>query len=225
MKNHQLITVCSIGVVILATLAISSITPVYVDDTVVQTQEQAVSTRNFAISPLIFTAATSSPLGASTQPAEEFDQDNDVIPIYDSLPLSAELQEYTYNRCADYDIVEHYELVLAVMWNESRFRPEMISDTQDHGIMQINQINHARMREEHGITDFLDAEQNILCGISILAPYLHKYDNLHQALMCYGLGETGAQRAWQRGTYSTTASRNVVRYLELVKLNQYDSNS
>jgi hypothetical protein len=62
-------------------------------------------------------------------------------PIY-NIELSEELQEYTYAMCLNYGIVDHYELVLAMMWHESNFTPDVISRTNDYGIMQINVCNH-----------------------------------------------------------------------------------
>ena len=40
------------------------------------------------------------------------------VPYYD-IPLSKELQLYTYTKCEDLGIGNYYELVLAMMWQES----------------------------------------------------------------------------------------------------------
>lgn len=101
------------------------------------------------------------------------EQEEEGPEIY-NVPLDDALQRYTYNLCVDYEIEEYYPLVLAVMWRESEFVPTIISKTNDYGLMQINKINHKWLSEELGITDFLDAEQNIHAGVFMLSLYLHK---------------------------------------------------
>lgn len=108
-------------------------------------------------------------------------------PAYYDIPLSKELQLYTYTRCVDYGIADHYELVLAMMWQESNFTPGTISKTNDYGIMQINACNHEWLRDMLGTTDFLDASQNIDAGTYIISRMLLKYEDEHKALMALSL--------------------------------------
>lgn len=128
------------------------------------------------------------------------------FPVYD-LPLSEELQEYTYNTCAEYGV--DYELVLALMDQESTFRVDVVSATNDYGLMQINKCNHAWLKEELGITDFLDPEQNILAGVYILSTF-NNYSDMNKILMAYNMGLGGAMECWQQGIYSTAYSREVL---------------
>lgn len=130
------------------------------------------------------------------------------VPYYD-IPLSKELQLYTYTKCEDLGIGNYYELVLAMMWQESDFKPNTISKTNDYGIMQINICNHEWLSEELGITDFLDPYQSIDAGTHIIASLLLKYQDLHKALMAYNYGEAGARSHWNRGTYTSSYSREV----------------
>lgn len=130
------------------------------------------------------------------------------VPYYD-IKLSQELQLYTYTKCADLGIAEDYELVLAMMWQESSYRPNLISKTNDYGLMQINKVNHSWLSEELGITDFLDPYQNIDAGTHIIASLLLKYEDPHKALMAYNFGEAGARRHWKQGTYTSAYSRAV----------------
>ena len=130
------------------------------------------------------------------------------VPYYD-IKLSQELQLYTYTKCADLGIAEEYELVLAMMWQESNYRPNLISSTNDYGLMQINKCNHGWLSEELGITDFLDPYQSIDAGTHIIASLLIKYKDLHKALMAYNYGEGGARSHWNRGTYTSSYSREV----------------
>ncbi len=130
------------------------------------------------------------------------------VPYYD-IPLSQELQLYTYTKCADLGIENYYELVLAMMWQESDFKPDTISKTKDYGLMQINICNHEWLSEELGITDFLDPYQSIDAGTHIIASLLLKYQDPHKALMAYNYGEAEARSHWNRGTYTSSYSREV----------------
>ncbi len=127
---------------------------------------------------------------------------------YYNIPLADELQEYTFNLCAENGL--DYEMVLAVMQRESDYREKTISKTRDYGLMQINQINHKRLQEELGINDFLDAEQNIRAGIHILAGLSEKYDDPHKVLMAYKFGETGARKLWAKGITSCRYSEAIM---------------
>lgn len=139
----------------------------------------------------------------------------DEVPYYD-IPLSLDLQLYTYNRCVDLGISGYYELVLAMMWQESNFNPELISTTNDYGLMQINKCNHDWLSEELGITDFLEPYQSIDAGTHIFASLLLKYADPHKALMAYNFGEAGARKHWDRGTYTSSYSRAISEKQEQV---------
>lgn len=175
--------------------------------------EATTSTKNITSS---LTAAETK-LQASQDPIE---YKTTKVPTYD-LPLSVELQAYTYDICNEYGIVDSYELVLAMMWKESHFKPDTISKTNDYGIMQINKINHEWLSERLGITNFLDAKQSIKAGVYIISTLLNKYHNEHKALMAYNLGESGARRYWKRGTYTSSYSSAVVLRKGLVLQNKY----
>ena len=110
--------------------------------------------------------------------------------IYD-IPLSKELQEYTFTLCEENDL--DYELILAIMEQESDYQERAISKTNDYGIMQINKANHRWLHEKLGIDNFLDAEQNIQAGIYMLTDLTHSYGNTHKVLMAYNTGEAGAK--------------------------------
>jgi len=137
-----------------------------------------------------------------------------------NIPLSEALQRYTYKTCEDYGIQDHYGLVLAIMWQESHYVPNLVSPSNDWGLMQINKCNHYSLSKLLGITDFLDPEQNILGGVYIISTYLVKYD-YNKSLMCYNQGDASAQHSWAAGAYSSTYSREVLAKLELLKQNKY----
>ncbi len=127
--------------------------------------------------------------------------------IYD-IPLNEELQTYTFNLCEENDL--DYETILAMMDQESDYREKVISKTNDYGIMQINKVNHEWLKEELGIDDFLDAEQNILAGIRMLSELTEKYEDPHQVLMAYNCGEAGAKKLWKQGKTTSEYSREIM---------------
>ena len=124
------------------------------------------------------------------------------------IPLSDELQSYTFDLCEEHGV--DYEMVLALMSKESSYRPNIISKTSDYGLMQINTINHERLEKELGITDFLDAKQNILCGVYMLGELTAKYEDLHRVLMAYNFGESGARKYVADGNSSSPYSRAIM---------------
>lgn len=141
-----------------------------------------------------------------------------------NIPFSEELQEYTYRVCVDYDIPEYYELILAMMWKESHFTEDVISATNDYGLMQINKSNHTWISNLLGTTDFLDAKQNIQAGVYLISGLLTKYGDVHKALMCYNYGEGGAMSCWSAGTYQSSYSQAVVYRWELIRQDAYSEN-
>lgn len=140
----------------------------------------------------------------------------DAAPLYD-IPLSEDLQEYTYSLCEQYDIVEHYEVVLGMMHTESNFNADVVSSTGDYGIMQINACNHSWLKEELGIVDIMDARENIECGIYMISDLLRNYSTVDQALMAYNMGPAGAASLWREGIYTSPYSNKVLGSAELIK--------
>lgn len=144
-------------------------------------------------------------------------------PTYYDIPLSKDLQLYTYNRCVEYGIPEHYELILAMMWQESNYTPDIISATDDYGIMQINACNHEWLSDLLGTTNFLDVYQNIDAGTYIISKMLLKYGDEHKALMAYNMGEKGAALNWDAGIYTSSYSRGIIAKREAIKSNNYSA--
>ena len=127
---------------------------------------------------------------------------------YFKVPLSHSLQQYIYEICADNDL--SVSLVIALIDQESNFNPECVSDTNDYGLMQINECNFQWVKEDYNSVDMFNPYQNVYCGINILAGYLHKYDDDYtKALMCYNLGEYGASKAWENGIFCTDYTKAI----------------
>ncbi len=148
------------------------------------------------------------PLEAVTVPREAETCDYTQSEWYYDIPLSNTEQEYIFEVCSEYDVP--CELVLGIMGAESQYINGQVSSNGDWGIMQINVINHADLKEKLGVTDFLDFEQNVLCGVYMLSEYYHKYTDFNSIAMCYRYGESGAAKMWREGTYETDYTRKVV---------------
>lgn len=131
-----------------------------------------------------------------------------VAPVYD-IPLDAGLQKYTFDTCVEYGIEKHYELILAMMWHESNFDADVVSSTNDYGIMQINACNHKALKSKLKFVDIMEPENNIEAGIYLISGLLKKYSR-HEALMAYNMGEAGARRQWRHGNYTSRYSRDII---------------
>lgn len=148
---------------------------------------------------------------------DRIEYDRDPAPIY-GLPLSPELQQFTYDTCRYYGISEYYETVLAMMWKESTFDPKKISATNDYGLLQINACNHKYLKETLGLVDMLDEKDNIEGGVYLLSTLLTEYDNsIEKALMVYNMGPTSAAIQWSRGNYRSSYVSDVLAITETIK--------
>lgn len=148
--------------------------------------------------------------------------------VYD-ISLSSKLQQYTFEQAKKYNLP--YELMLAVMYVESSYNPNVIhwnkNGTYDSGLMQINSCNKNWLNEELGITDFLNAENNIDAGCFYFGSLFEQYRNRgeHYILMCYNAGEVGAQNIVNNGFYSTAYSRKVLTVRDnLIEYKKIDPN-
>lgn len=128
------------------------------------------------------------------------------------VPMSDDLQEFVYDLCYAYDL--NWKLVIALIEQESEFETNVISDTGDYGLMQINKSNHEWLSETLGVTDFLDAKQNIRAGVFVLRKLFEKYDSTSKVLMAYNMGEGTAQNLWDAGITQSKYSQEVLSKME-----------
>ncbi|MBR4765331.1 MAG: transglycosylase SLT domain-containing protein [Clostridia bacterium] len=131
------------------------------------------------------------------------------------LPLSYDIALYTIYKAQQNGIDP--DLIFCIMWRESNFNPNEISrnsnGSYDYGLMQINSSNFSFLSQKIGITsmyDLLDPYKNIDCGVYYIAAYMRKYGDMNKALMCYNLGEGGAQRKWSQGIYYSSYSKSII---------------
>ena len=133
---------------------------------------------------------------------------------YDFIPLDCKLdkatQQFTFYLCKGYDI--DWTLVMALMQKESSFRSDIISPTEDYGLMQINKMNHEWLTDTIGVTDYLDKEQNIRAGVFVLRKLFEEYTDPNLVLMAYNIGADGAETLWNKGIYTTPYVDDILTY-------------
>lgn len=132
--------------------------------------------------------------------------DLDFTPL--DVPMSEEEQEFVFYLSQGYNI--DFTLVMALIQHESSYRADVISSTNDYGLMQINKINHQFLTDTIGVTDFLDPYQNIRAGMFTLRKLFERYENTDMVLMCYNMGEDGAERLWSKGIYETDYTQSIL---------------
>lgn len=134
--------------------------------------------------------------------------DLNFVPL--DVPMDEDLQEFIFYLSAGYNI--DFTLVMAMIQQESGFQADVISGSNDYGLMQINKINHPYITETLGITDFLEPYNNVRSGMFILRKLFEKYETPEKALMAYNMGETGASCLWEQGIFETNYSKKVLQY-------------
>ena len=139
---------------------------------------------------------------------------------YLEVPVSRGLQDFTRSECDVYGVP--YELVIAIMEVESEFDFEAKSSTNDYGVMQINKVNHAWLKERFGFEDILEPVNNIRSGVHIIGTAYKQYGDLHKALMVYNHGDKRAKEYWANGIVESDYSRKVYDAYEYYR--EVDSN-
>ena len=116
----------------------------------------------------------------------------DKAPYSRDIPLSDELQQYTYETAAEYGV--NYDLMLAIMQTESQFTNVISDNGEDIGLCQINTVNAEWLYQEHGIYNLLDEKQNIEACAIILNKLQGQFDDESHVVMAYNLGAGKAQK-------------------------------
>lgn len=105
--------------------------------------------------------------------------------------LDNKYQDYLWNKLKEYNYTKLYKVCLAQMYHESRFEKNIVSTTNDHGLMQINGGNFSWLRKTLGISSLDDPYDNIDSGVYILVTNMKKYDSIEEALVAYNQGYCG----------------------------------
>jgi len=135
-------------------------------------------------------------------------------PIRYDVPLSDELQEYIIIECREAVPPVPIEIVLAIIEHESGFQSDAVghnaNGSTDHGLMQINSVNHEWLEIELGLDDMHDPRQNIAAGVHILSGLLEDTGSMTAALMAYQCGPTRARELQGQGVRETAFCRWVL---------------
>ena len=138
-------------------------------------------------------------------------------PIYDFIPLPAELQEYICEVSAGYEL--NPLPVYAIMWRESGFKEDALRVTnKEHsvGMMQVNILWHKDRMDKLGVTDIYEPYQNIKVGIDYFVELLSWREDttLEWAFMAYNGGPSYADEMTAKGQLSEYAKSVMDKLME-----------
>lgn len=140
-------------------------------------------------------------------PGEWVNGERKFIPL--NVPMDEDLQEFIFYLSQAYEM--DFTFVMALIQRESSYNPDVISASNDYGLMQINEINHPYLQEQLGITDFTEPYGNVQAGMFILRKLFEKYETPEKVLMAYNMGETGASRLWEQDIFEINYSKSVLQ--------------
>lgn len=138
-------------------------------------------------------------------------------------------EEMQYSKSIDQNVFDYFyiagnknnipgEILQAIAKRESNYDPLAVSESNDHGLMQLNECNFDYL-ESVGITDVYNPYMSI-DGACYLINNIRKEvktDDWNLILMSYNMGVTGARRLYESGVTSSNYSRDVLRIAESMK--------
>lgn len=111
------------------------------------------------------------------------------------VPLDQDTQIFIIRKCEKMHIEP--SVIMAMIDQESDFRPDCIGDNGDSvGLMQVQEKHHRERMDKLGVTDLADPLQNVKVGMDYLAELLDKGNGLEWALMAYNAGASGASKGY-----------------------------
>lgn len=132
-----------------------------------------------------------------------------VIVPDDVKEISEELGSQ-YNICP--------ELIQAICWRESRFRPDVESGGCV-GIMQVSPRWHQDRMDKLGVTDLLDTRQNMTVAVDYLSDLLKEGEDMEIPLMRYH-GESRIGERLDAGEMSEYVEAVLALSAELERMNE-----
>lgn len=140
----------------------------------------------------------------------------DKKPIYD-IPLSEDIQSYIYDLSKEYNV--DFKLLLAIAYIETggTYKLNLRSSSGDTGLFQINDV-HKKWLYSAGVTDLYNPYHNSLAAVWIISDSFKKGSDINTSLMVYNMGLGGAKRCWNKGVYSTSYSKSVIKAYENIKI-------
>lgn len=102
-------------------------------------------------------------------------------------PFEELVRDYVFDICQNYPNVDP-SLVLSVIYQESRFKPN-VSSGNCVGLMQVSTYWHRDRGAKLGVNDFLDPYSNILIGVDLLNELIIASEgDIYKALTRYNGG-------------------------------------
>ena len=138
----------------------------------------------------------------------------DKAPYLRDIPLSDELQSYTYETAEKYGV--NYDLMLAIMQTESQFKNVVSDNGEDIGLCQINTVNAEWLYTDYGIYNLMDERQNIEACAIILNKLQGQFDTESHVVMAYNLGASKARKYISSGKV-TEYTEKVYENMEEIK--------
>ena len=127
-----------------------------------------------------------------------------LIPIKVYANEDTYISDTAYNACVQYG--EEYcicpELLMAIIERESGGQAEA-ENSGCMGLMQISAKWHKERMYRLGVTNIFNEEQNIHVAADYLAELFERYDEVYLVLICYNMGESGAQKLFDKGIYES----------------------
>lgn len=133
-------------------------------------------------------------------------------------PLPKGIQREIFHTCEDGSL--SFELVMSIIYEESGWDPECISDDGESvGLMQIQEKWHKELMDKTGCTDLTDPVQNVRVGTALLKRHFITYQDPAWALMAYNGGQAYADRMIKANKTSAYAKRILRRAAEYERSN------
>lgn len=138
--------------------------------------------------------------------------------VHASEPVIApdDVKEISEELGAQYGICP--ELIQAICWQESRFKPEVESGGCV-GIMQVSPRWHQDRMDKLGVTDLLDTRQNMTVAVDYLAELLKEGEDMEIPLMRYH-GESRIGERLDAGEMSEYVESVLTLSAELEHMNE-----
>ena len=153
---------------------------------------------------------------AELHPAET-DSPEKITTYWEEIPLSADVQAYIVEHCAEMDISP--AVIFAMIKRESTYNPDAIGDQgRAQGLMQIQCRWHEARMERLGVTNLLDPVQNVSVGMDYLAELLDIGNGLEWALIYYNAGGKAAKQYLADGVL-TDYAKIVLNEAERIEAN------
>lgn len=120
----------------------------------------------------------------------------EVAPVqqkYAPVNLSKEYQDWLIDYCYERHISPY--MVMTIIENESQCNVNAVGDNGNSlGLMQIQPRWHKERMDKLGITNLMDAKQNVIAGVDILLELFNENESLDWVLMAYNGGTVYADR-------------------------------